>query len=157
MNSIENVFYTTKRIEIIEFEVMIETILNEKVSTYLLIIRSWENDLNKIYIFWRVLINNAIAKNKINMMIFMSKCLKHYKKLNIENENKIYTLIKHDFENYIIDFIENVEFLHDSIYFLFEKKFKIFKTYIDKHLVIDFIKYSQSFVETSILFVSKLL
>ena len=75
--------------------------------------------------------------------------------MNIENEKKIYILFEHDFTNHIIDFINNAQSLYDFIYFLFEKKFKVFKTYIDKHLIIDFIKHFQSFVDAFVLFISK--
>ena len=111
--------------------------------------------MNKIYIFRRILINNAIASNKKNIIIFISKCLKYYKNINIENEKKIYILFEHDFTNHIIDFINNAQSSYNFIYFLFEKKFKKFKTYIDKHLIIDFIKHFQSFVDAFVLFVSK--
>ena len=120
---------------------IIEILLNENKTIYFLIIRSWNNDLNKIFIFWRILINNAIALNKKKIIIFIFECLKYYKNINIENKKKIYILFEHDFTNHIIDFINNAQLLYNFIYFLFEKKFKMFKTYINKHLIIDFIKY----------------
>ena len=64
-------------------------------------------------------------------------------------------MFEHDFTNHIIDFINNAQLLYDFIYFLFEKKFKMFKAYINKHLIIDFIKHFQSFVDAFVLFVSK--
>ena len=97
--------------------------------------------MNKIYIFQRVFINNIIVLNKKNITTFISKCLKYYKNINIKNEKKNYILFEHDFTNYIIDFINNTQSLYNFIYFLFEKKFKMFKTYINKHLMINFIKY----------------
>ena len=111
--------------------------------------------MNKIYIFRRILINNAIASNKKNIIIFISKCLKYYKNINIENEKKIYILFEHDFTNHIIDFINNAQSSYNFIYFLFEKKLKMLKAYIDKHLIIDFIKHFQSFVDAPVLFISK--
>ena len=75
--------------------------------------------------------------------------------MNIENEKKIYILFEHDFTNHIIDFINNAQLSYNFIYFLFEKELKVFKTYIDKHLIIDFIKHFQSFVDAFVLFVSK--
>ena len=137
------------------FKKIIETLLNENKTIYFLIIRSWNNDLNKIYIFRRILINNAIALNKKNVIIFISKCLKYYENMNIENEKKIYILFEHDFTNHVIDFINDAHSSYNFIYFLLEKKFKMFKTYIDKHLIIDFIKHFQSFVDAFVLFVSK--
>ena len=155
MKNVNDILYITKRIEIINLKNIIEILLNENKTIYFLIIRSWNDDLNKIYIFRRVLINNAIASSKKNVIIFISKCLKYYENMNIENEKKIYILFEHDFTNHIIDFINNAQSLYDFIYFLFEKKFKVFKTYIDKHLIIDFIKHFQSFVDAFVLFVSK--
>ena len=64
-------------------------------------------------------------------------------------------MFEHDFTNHIIDFINNAQLLYNFIYFLFKKKFKMFKTYIDKHLIIDFIKHFQSFVDTFVLFILK--
>ena len=97
--------------------------------------------MNKIYIFRQILINNAIALNKKNVITFILKCLKYYENINIKNKIKIYILFEHDFTNHIINFINDAQLLYNFIYFLFEKKFKMFKTYIDKHLIINFIKY----------------
>ena len=155
MKNVDDILHITKRIEMINSKNIIETLLNENKITYFLIIRSWNDDLNKIHIFRRVLINNAIASNKKNIIIFISKCLKYYKNINIENEKKIYILFEHDFTNHIIDFINNAQLLYDFIYFLFEKKFKMLKAYINKHLIIDFIKHFQSFVDAFVLFASK--
>ena len=75
--------------------------------------------------------------------------------MNIENEKKIYILFEHDFTNHIIDFINNAQSSYNFIYFLFEKKLKMLKAYIDKHLIIDFIKHFQSLVDALVLFASK--
>ena len=75
--------------------------------------------------------------------------------MNIENKKKIYTLFEHNFTNHVIDFINDAQSSYDFIYFLFEKELKMFKAYIDKHLIIDFIKHFQSFVDASVLFASK--
>ena len=61
--------------------------------------------------------------------------------MSIENEKKIYILFEHDFTNYVIDLINDAQSSYDFIYSLFEKEFKVLKTYIDKHLTIDFIKH----------------
>ena len=50
-------------------------------------------------------------------------------------------MFEYDLTNYIINFINNAQLSYNFIYFLFEKEFKMFKTYIDKHLIIDFIKH----------------
>ena len=75
--------------------------------------------------------------------------------MNIESEKKIYILFEHDLTNHVIGFINDAQSSYDFIYFLFEKKLKVFKAYIDKHLIIDFIKHFQSLVDAFVLFVSK--
>ena len=89
------------------------------------------------------------------MITFISKCLKYYEDMSIENEKNIYILFEHDFTNHIIDFINNAQSSYNFIYFLFENKLKVLKAYIDKHLTIDFIKYFQSFVDALVLFALK--
>ena len=44
---------------------------------------------------------------------------------------------------------------HRTSLFFFENEFQIFKIYINKHLINDFIQHSQSSIETFILFVRK--
>ena len=97
--------------------------------------------MNKIHIFRRALISNAIALNKENVIAFISKYLKYYKDISIESEKKIYILFEHDFTNHVIDFINDAQSSYNFIYFLFEEELKVFKAYIDKHLIIDFIKH----------------
>ena len=83
----------------------------------------------------------------------MSQCYLKYKELDFEN--KTYELFKHSISNHVIDFVENKQLSYESIYFLFENEFKIFRNYIIKHLKNDFIRFSQSSVDVSILFVKK--
>ena len=154
-DDIDDILHITKWIEMIVSKKIIETLLNENKTTYLLIIWSWDDDLNKIHIFRRVLISNAIASSIKNVITFISKCLKYYENINIESEKKTYILSEHDFTNHVIDFINDTHSSYNFIYFLFEKELKMFKTYIDKHLIIDFIKHFQSFVDAFVLFASK--
>ena len=154
-NNVDDILHIIKRIEMIDSKKIIEILLNENKTAYLLIIRSWNDDLNKIHIFRRALISNAIASNIENVIAFISKCLKYYENINIESEKKVYTLSEYDFTNHVIDLINDAHSSYDSIYFLFEEELKMLKTYIDKHLTIDFIKHFQSFVDAFVLFVSK--
>ena len=133
---------TTKRIEQIKTKIIIINIINNKKHIYLLIIRFCANDLNKIYINCKTLINNVITKNKQNIYVTMFKCLKTYKKLKINNENKTFELFNYKINDYVINFIDNVKLSHEFIYFFFENKFQIFKIYIKKHFVNNFIQYS---------------
>ena len=79
--------------------------------------------------------------------------LHEYEKLN--NENKIYESSNHDSNDHVIDLKNDKKFSHKSIYSLLKNEFKILRVHIDKHLINDFIRFSQSFVETFILFVKK--
>ena len=92
---------------------------------------------------------NEIKNDKNIMFYFYVK----YKKF--ESKNKIYKLFKHTILNHIINFIENKQSFYDLIYFLSKNEFKIFRNYIIKHLKNNFIRFSQSFVDVSILFVKK--
>ena len=64
-------------------------------------------------------------------------------------------MFEHDFTNHVIDFINDAQSSYDFIYFLFEEELKVFKAYIDKHLIIEFIKHFQSLVDALVLFASK--
>ena len=75
--------------------------------------------------------------------------------MSIESEKKTYILFEHDFTNHVIDFINDAQPSYNFIYFLFEEELKVLKAYIDKHLIIDFIKHFQSLVDASVLFASK--
>ena len=79
--------------------------------------------------------------------------LHEYEKLN--NENKIYELSNYDSNDHAIDLKKDKKSTHKSIYSLFENALKILRVYINKHLINDFIRFSQFFVETFILFVKK--
>ena len=111
--------------------------------------------MNNVYIIRKTLINNIVTKNKNNKIIKISKCLKYYEQLNIKNKIKTFEFFNYDFNNYAIDFIDKIELLHNFIYSLFENELKILKIYINKHLVNNFIKYSQLLIKTPILCVRK--
>ena len=79
--------------------------------------------------------------------------LHDYEKLN--NEDKIYELSNHDSNDHAIDLKKDKKASHESIYFLFDNEFRVLRVYIEKHLINDFIRSFQSFVDASILFVKK--
>ena len=56
-------FFTTKRIEKIESKIIIEKLMNKKTIVYLLIIQFYYNNLKKIYISRKTLIDNTITKD----------------------------------------------------------------------------------------------
>ena len=132
-------FFITKRIEKIELKIIVEKFINKKIVVYLLIIQFYYNNLKKVYISRKTLINSAITKNKLNITVIISKYLTTYKEINIKNNNKVFELFKYNFNDYIIDFINNVESLHKFIYFFFKNKLYVFKIYINKHFVNNFI------------------
>ena len=99
---------TTKRIKQIKTKIIIIDIMNNKKHVYLLIIQLCSNDLNKIHINRKTLIDNIITKNKQNIYATMFECLKTYKKLKTNNKNKIFELFDYKLNNYVINFINNV-------------------------------------------------
>ena len=145
----------TKRVDVIESKIIIEDLIDEKKQTYLIIVKFYNNDLSDIYIIRKTFINNAITKNKNNEIAKISKCLKYYEQLDIKNEIKAFEFFNYNFNDYVINLINEVESSHNFIYSLFENELKVFKVYIDKHLVNNFIKYSQLLIKTFILFIRK--
>ena len=67
------------------------------------------------------------------------ECFKKFEDLN--NEDEIYKLLKHEFMNHIIELKENKLLFYDSIYFLSKSELKIFKKYLNKHLKNNFIRF----------------
>ena len=61
----------TKRVKQIKTKIIIINIINNKKHVYLLIIRFCLNDLNKMYINYKTLINNILTKNKQNIYATM--------------------------------------------------------------------------------------
>ena len=145
----------TKRVDVIKSKIIIENLVNEKKQTYFIIIKFYNNDLSDVYITRKAFINNVITKNKENEIVKILKYLKYYKQLNIKNEIKTFKFFDYGFNDYVINFIDEIELSHNFIYSLFENELKVLKIYIDKHFVNNFIKYSQSLIETFILFVQK--
>jgi hypothetical protein len=63
-------------------------------------------------------------------------------------------LLKHDFQNLAIN-MQNINSSFKSFYNFSEKKFKMFKKYLDKHLQNKFIIFSKLTYATSIFFIKK--
>ena len=89
--------------------------------------------------------------NVLKKIIF--KCFKKFKNLN--NEDEIYKLLKHELINHVIKLKENKSFFYDLIYFLSKSELKILRKYLNKHLKNDFIRFFQSFIKAFILFIKK--
>ena len=131
----------TKRVNVIESKIIIENLVNKKKQTYFIIIKFYNDDLSDVYITRKTFINNVVIKNKGDEIVKILKCLKYYEQLNIKNKVKTFEFFDYNFNNHVIDFINEVESSYNFVYSLFENKFKVLKIYIDKHFVNNFIKY----------------
>ena len=131
----------TKRVNVIESKIIIENLVNKKKQTYFIIIRFYNDDLSDVYITRKTFINNVVIKNKGDEIVKILKCLKYYEQLNIKNKVKTFEFFDYNFNNHVIDFINEVESSYNFVYSLFENKFKVLKIYIDKHFANNFIKY----------------
>ena len=150
--------HITKRIENIKSNVLVNDILKNQTTTFVMIVRVCKHHLEilkNVHVSRRVQINNALIKNesKSNFRVAIFDVLKIYENLN--NENKIYEFSKHDLNDHVINLIDEKQFSHDFIYSLSKTKLKMLKVYINKHLVNDFIRSFKSSIDVSILFVRK--
>ena len=114
-----------------------------------------KTDLNEIHIERRAQINSTLLKieKKPDIKITIFEILKKF--AEIIEKNKIYELSNHEFDDHLINLKSNKKFSYDFIYFLSENELTILKTYFDKHLKNDFIRFFTFFVEIFILFVKK--
>ena len=131
----------TKRVDVIKSKIIIENLINEKKQTYFMIVKFYNDDLSDVYITHKTFINSIVTKNKNDEIAKISKCLKYYEQLDIKNKIKAFEFFDYNFNNYAINFINEIELLHNFIYLLFEDELKILKIYINKYLANNFIKY----------------
>ena len=151
-------FHITKRIENIKSNVLINDILKNQTTTFVMIVRVCKHHLEilkNVHVSRRVQINNALIKNenKSNFRVAILYVLKIYE--NLSNENKTYEFSKHDSNDHIINLVDEKQSSHDFLYSLSKAKLIVLKTYINKHLVNDFIRSFKSSIDVSILFVRK--
>ena len=71
------------------------------------------------------------------------------------NENKTYELFNHEFDDHAINLKSNKKSSYEFIYALSKNEFKILRTYLNKHLKNEFIRFFIFFANVSILFVKK--
>ena len=150
--------FITMRIEKIESKQLTKNVIDDKIETYFMFVRIYidkQFDMQEMHVQRRVQINSTSTKikEKFDIKITLLEILHEYERLN--NENKIYELSNYNSNDYVIDLKKNKKSFQKSIYFLFENEFKMLRVYIEKHLINDFIRLSQFFVDASILFVKK--
>ena len=79
----------------------------------------------------------------------------YYDFAEVFSENKTNSLFSHCKQNYIINLIDEWILFFDSIYNFSEKKLTELQRYLNENLENDFIQFSQSSAETSMLFTLK--
>ena len=156
--SIDNILFTINRIEKIEFEELINDIVDDKKKIFVMFVRTYIDEktkMQKIHIERRTQIDAILMKikDKSNITITIFDCLKEFEK--IIDENKIYELSNHEFDDHAIDLKSSKKSSYNLIYSLFENELTILKVYLNKHLKNDFIKSFTFSIEVSILFVKK--
>ena len=140
------------RVDVLDSNDFVEKVMNDDNVVYVFHIWTVVDDMKNVHSFRKIQINLAVAK-KLDETIEISKVwLKHS---DIFDDEKTYQLSKHDSIDHVINLKKNKTSLYDSIYFFFEEKLKVFRQYIDKHLIIEFIRLFIFSVDAFILFVKK--
>ena len=156
--SIDNILLTTNRIEKIEFEKLINDIVDDKKKIFVMFVRTYIDEktkMQKIHIERKTQIDAILMKikDKSNITTTIFDCLKKFEK--IIDENKVYELSNHEFDDHAIDLKSNKKSFYDFIYSLFENELTILRIYLNKYLKNNFIKLFTFSIEIFILFVKK--
>jgi len=107
-----------------------------------------------VFVFTFICCNfNANKKSRLRDIFRKMRDIKNYN--NIFDSKNVFTLFNYKKENYNINLLSNKEFFYKLLYFFFEKKLDILQKYLLKNLTLNRICKSISFVDISILFVSK--
>jgi hypothetical protein len=113
------------------------------------------NDSQTYMIQATMLSLNANDKQIISNNFLEMKLSSQYVDLaKVFNEKIINILFEHDFQDLAID-TQNISSSFESFYNLSEKKFKMLRKYLDKHLQNEFIILSKSTCAALILFIKK--
>ena len=144
-----------RRVEIFEFELFVEKAMNDVNVAYILFVQLYKNNFENVHSFKRMRVVASIVMKNTNekQKIEISKKWKKY--FDFFDEKKTYQLSKHDSSDYVIDLKKSKTFFYKFIYSLSKKELKIFRQYIEKHLITDFIRFFIFQVDASILFVKK--
>ena len=154
---VKSFFFITNRIEKIESKKLINAILNEKKHVFVMFVQMISDEikyLNDVHIERRLQIDSAFAKmKKKNIKNFLFEVLKEF--VDMTNKNKTYELFDHEFDDHAINLKSSKKSSYEFIYALSKDEFKILRTYLNKHLKNEFIKFFIFFANVSILFVKK--
>ena len=143
---------TTHRVDVLDSNDFAEEIMNDDNVVYVFHIWTVVDDMKNVHSSRKIQVSLAAAK-KLDEAIEIPKAwLKHS---DIFDDEKTYQLPKHDSTDHVIDLKKSKTPSYDSIYSLFEKELKVLKQYIDRHLIIEFIRFFTFSVDVSILFVKK--
>ena len=144
--------FITHRVDVLDSNDFVKKVMNNDNVVYVLYIWTIVDDMKNVHSSRKIQISLIVAK-KFDETIEISKVwLKHN---DIFDDEKTYQLSKHDSTDHVINLKKNKTFSYNFIYFLFEKKLKVFKQYIDKHLIIEFIRFFIFSIDVFILFVKK--
>ena len=144
--------FTTHRVDVLDPNDFAEKTMNDDNAAYVFHIWTVVDDMKNVHSSRKIQIS-LIAAKKLDETIEISKAwLKHS---DIFDDEKTYQLPKHDPIDHAIDLKKGKTLSYDSIYFLFEEELKVLKQYIDRHLVIEFIRSFTFSAGASILFVKK--
>ena len=144
--------FTTHRVDVLDSNDFVEKVMNDDNVAYVLYIWTVVDDMKNVHSFRKIQISLAVAK-KFDETIEISKTwLKHS---DIFDDEKTYQLPKHGSTDHVIDLKKDKTPSYDFIYFLFEEELKVLKQYIDRHLVIEFIRSFIFSADAFILFVKK--
>ena len=150
MNSIT--LSTTHRVDVFDSNDFVEEIMNDDNVAYVFHIWTVVDDMKNVHSSRKIQVSLTAAK-KFDETIEISKAwLEHS---DIFDDEKAYQLSEHGSIDHVIDLKKGKTPSYDSIYFLFEEELKVFRQYIDRHLVIEFIRPFIFSAGASILFVKK--
>ena len=79
----------------------------------------------------------------------------YHKFLNVFSQNKTDTLLSHQSQNHVINFIFEAEPKHNPLYFIITNELKILKKWLNENLQKEFIHFSTFFISFSVIFIYK--
>ena len=143
---------TTHRVDVLDSNDFVEEAMNDDNAAYVFHIWTVVDDMKDVHSSRKVQVSLVAAK-KLDEAIEISKAwLEHS---DIFDDEKAYQLSKHGSADHVIDLKKGKTSSYGSIYSFFEEELKVLRQYIDRHLVIGFIRFFIFSVGAFILFVKK--